>query len=157
MIVNAGYSKWKTASTCRVFCRPFRCMAALIMRADTAPTEFSIAAFITLYGARMLMGGVGHWDTAEYILVSSMGIGVSVWPMILVTAGLGQFISLFSSYPNTVWSRAYRVAMTAFTATLLTFLSLARWLQAPHEPGWIPFAGLACGGLWIFVRTRRIR
>ena len=157
MIVSADYSKWKVGLTCRRIGRPFRCMWALATKADTAPTEFSIAVFLVVYSLRMLLNGVGYWADSEYALVVYLGLNITTYPWLLFSLAVVQFCSLFSHYPNTTASRLLRVVVSGLSVMALTFLALARWLQAAHEPGWIPFAGLAMGGLWIFIRTRRVR
>jgi hypothetical protein len=139
-------------------CRPIRCLKALFTRADTAPTELSIAMFLTVYGLRMHIGGVGYWDTSEYALVvGQLGISPVVWPLVILAMGVAQFASLFSSYPNTMWSRVLRIITSGLTTLVLTFLALAQWLQNAHEPSWLAFAGIAAGGMWIFIRTQGVR
>lgn len=158
MIVMAGYSKWKRAVSCGWMCRPLRCIAALVTRADTAPTEFSIAMFLTVYGLWMHSGGVGYWGEGEYtLIVAYLGIPSAVWPLVVAGMGISQFVSLFSTYPNSMWSRLLRVVTTGVTTLVLTFMAIAQGLQSPHDPGWIAFAGIAVGGMWIFIRTRGVR
>jgi ABC-type branched-subunit amino acid transport system permease subunit len=161
MLIEAEFSKWKANAKVQgligMVLRCPRCFWMLVTRADTAPSEFSLAIFLVVYAFRLVTKGHAYWDTSEYSLVAIMQIPHDLWAWTLLALGVGQTVSLFSAYPLTKLSRIYRIIITGFSAVAVSFIALARWLYTPNEPGWIPWAGLALAACWIFVRTRGVR
>lgn len=154
MLIEAAYAKWKRSAK---VCRPWSCLAEIVCRADTAPTEALLAFFTLAYGLRLAVYGPGYWPDPEYMYAVGMGIPVWCWPAALLIVGTLQSWSLFSRYPLTRCSRIGRLVATILTTVIWFNDAVVHHLLAGNEPEWMFPAALSVGGVWIIIRTRSIR